>query len=199
MTNKQDTKKPAYAEDLIKKQTAWWKTLLDVQAPYRWHLKRLNPGFMLDLGCGIGRNLKHINGNGVGIDHNDQAVNFVRQLGMHAYTPKEFVDSEFHIQEHYDTILLAHVAEHMTQSEVETLLGSYLSFLKPGGRVIIFTPQEAGFSSDMTHVEFMDFNKLRNINKQLNLEIQKEYSYPFPRLVGRFFLYNEFVTISIKK
>jgi hypothetical protein len=62
----------------------------------------------------------------------------------------------------------------------------------------MITPQEAGYSSDSTHVEFMDFTKLASINLQLGLKILREYSFPFPRLVGHFFTFNEFICISRK-
>ena len=52
----------------------WWKKLLDVQAPYRWNLQRLKLGLTLEIGCGIGRNLMHLKGQGIGIDHNFQSV-----------------------------------------------------------------------------------------------------------------------------
>jgi SAM-dependent methyltransferase len=194
----QNTKSPTYADILKEKQTVKWKTLLDVQAPYRWHLRSLKPGYILDIGCGIGRNLKHIKGNGVGIDHNSQMVEMVKSLGMSAFTVEEFKGSGSDIPNHFDSLLLAHVAEHMTKTEAVDLIKKYLPYLKPGGRLIIFTPQEAGYKSDSTHVEFMDFSKLRDISKQLNLIAIKEYSFPFPRFIGPLFTYNEFVSISVK-
>jgi len=194
----QGTKNSDYTNILLKKQTAWWKRLLDVQAPYRWNLQRLEPGLTLEIGCGIGRNLRHLNGQGIGIDHNLPSVEIARKHGLTAFTPEEFEDSNLNIPLHFDTLLLAHVAEHMLQKEVVELLNKYVPFLKQGGRLIMITPQEAGYKSDSTHVEFMDFSKLRNINKQLNLNTLREYSFPFPRFAGHVFTYNEFIAVSFK-
>jgi SAM-dependent methyltransferase len=194
----QDTKYSDYTDILVKKQMVWWKRLLDVQAPYRWNLRWLQPGYTLEIGCGIGRNLIHLRGRGVGIDHNLPSVEIARHQGLTAFTPEEFEGSDFNIPQRFDTLLLAHVAEHMTQKEAVELINKYLSFLKPGGRLIMITPQEAGYRSDSTHIEFMDFSKLRNINKQLNLNILQEYSFPFPRFVGHIFIYNEFISVSCK-
>ncbi len=194
----QDTKHSDYTDILLKKQTVWWKRLLDVQAPYRWNLQRLKPGYTLEIGCGIGRNLIHLKGQGVGIDHNLPSIEIARKQGLTAFTPEEFEDSDFDIPRHFDTLLLAHVAEHMTQHEVVELLKIYMPFLKPRGRLIMITPQEAGYRSDSTHVEFMDFSKLRIINEQLDLNILREYSFPFPRFVGHGFTYNEFISVSCK-
>lgn len=192
-----DTKSGQYTERLRKLQGIWWKRLLDVQAPYRWNLRRLDPGFVLDVGCGIGRNLMHLNGRGVGIDHNEESVRFARELGLKAFTPEKFEKTD-HYHRQFDTLLLAHVAEHMTKQEVLQLLERYIHLVKPGGKFIMITPQEAGYKTDHTHVEFMDFDKLRDINKQLGLTLLREFSFPLPRIAGRFFVYNEFVTVSRK-
>jgi 2-polyprenyl-3-methyl-5-hydroxy-6-metoxy-1,4-benzoquinol methylase len=188
-----------YTQRLIKIQNIWYKRFIDVQLPYRWNLQRLQPGLTLDIGCGIGRNLLNLRGQGVGIDHNDESVQIARQRGLTAFTPEQFQVSSFNQPEKFDSLLLSHVAEHMTQKEVVALLAGYQHFLKHGGKVIIFTPQEAGHRSDPTHVEFMDLKKLREIALQLGLSILKEYSFPFPRFLGRFFLYNEFISVSCKK
>lgn len=193
-----DTKNSDYTDLLLKKQTAWWKRLLNVQAPYRWNLQRLKPGFTLEVGCGIGRNLIHLKGQGVGVDHNFPSVEFARNQGLTTFTPEEFEDSKFNIPQYFDTLLLAHVAEHMTLDEAVELLNKYMPFIKSEGRLIIITPQEAGFKSDSTHVEFMDFPKLRNIHKQLGLKVVQEYSFPFPRFIGGIFTYNEFISIGSK-
>ena len=192
------TELPSYTNRLIRKQHVRWKEIIDVQAPYRWNLQNLNPGFTLDLGCGIGRNLKHLRGQGVGIDHNPESVRVAQNRGLIAFTPEEFIASSFCHPEQFDTILLAHVAEHMKTRETIELLANYLPYLAPDGKLVMITPQEAGFKSDDTHVEFVDFDKLRHIGEQLNLSIVKEYSFPFPRFAGHLFVYNEFVAIFLK-
>src|SRR4051794_23992292 len=87
------THSDAYAERLTRLGGKRWKRLLDVQAPYRWNLRRLDLGFTLDVGCGLGRNLEHLGGNGVGIDHNDACVAACRARGLTAYGPAEFEQS----------------------------------------------------------------------------------------------------------
>lgn len=188
-----------YAERLVRLQTARWKQWLDVQAPFRWNLKRLNPGFVLDVGCGIGRNLLHFPTQGVGVDTNEQCVRVARARGLMAFTPAELAASaEYNRPGRFDTILFAHVAEHMTEQQVVTLLQEYEALLRPGGQLILITPQEAGFNSDATHVEFMDFPRLARIAGRLGFEPERAFSFPFPRWAGRFFTYNEFVAVSRK-
>jgi len=183
-----------YARRLESLASPLWKRILDVQAPYRWNLRRLSPGYTLDIGCGIGRNLKHLKGHGVGVDPNRACVGAARLAGLKAFTPEEFAAAP----ESFDSILLSHVLEHVTGAEGRDLLDAYLPYLKPGGQVIIITPQEAGFASDKTHQTFLDFAAVRRCCEALNLSVAKQFSFPFPRWMGRWFLYNEFVSVARK-
>lgn len=73
-----------------KAQVAWWKPIIPVQAPYRWHLRRLKLGRTLDLGCGNGRNLGYLGSTSVGVDHNGELVSIARSRGLNAFTPEDF-------------------------------------------------------------------------------------------------------------
>lgn len=191
-----DTGEAAYTERLLALETRWWKRVVPVQAPYRWNLRRLRPGYTLDIGCGLGRNLEHLGGSGVGIDHNPTSVAVVRARGFVAYTPEAFEASTDATEGAFDSILLAHVAEHMTSDEVVDLVGSYVRYLREDGKVIFMCPQERGFRSDATHVEFMDIDALADIASRLGLTVIAAASFPFPRAAGRWFAYNEFVVVA---
>jgi SAM-dependent methyltransferase len=191
------TQDASYAERLLTLETVWWKRLLDVQRPYRMHLRRLRLGFVLDVGCGVGRNLVNLGADtGVGVDHNTQAVSVARTRGVEAYTVEEFLRSPRARDAAYDSLLLSHVAEHMSRAEAVALLGDYRRYIRPGGRVVVITPQEVGFRSDPTHVQFVDHAVGAAILREAGLELASQYSFPFPRAVGRAFKYNEFVTIG---
>jgi 2-polyprenyl-3-methyl-5-hydroxy-6-metoxy-1,4-benzoquinol methylase len=187
-----------YTEGLIYRQSAWWKKLLNVQAPYKWNINRLDVGFVLDVGCGIGRNLLHLDGKGIGVDHNETSICVCRSRGLTAYTVDDFMKSAYNQPETFDTMLLAHVAEHMTAADVDAILGLYAYLIKKNGKIIIITPQEAGFRSDDTHVEFMDFLKVDSILTKAGFKVAKQYSFPFPRVIGKIFKYNEFITVAQK-
>jgi len=189
-----DTTSESYADRL--NATARWKSILDVQRPYRWNLQRLNPGFTLDIGCGVGRNLSHI--NGIGVDHNAASITIARQRGYEAYTVGDFANSEHNRPQHYDTLLFAHVLEHMDRTAALGLLLEYQPLLKDGGQVIAITPQEVGYRSDPTHVEFMDGSLVTQLLIEAKYQPVSSASFPFPRWLGKFFKYNEFVTVGHK-
>lgn len=193
---KHDTREAAYADRLSRIEGAWWKRALDVQRPYRWHLRRLGLGFTLDVGCGIGRNLAHLGWNGVGVDHNAEAVATARRRGLVALLPDEFRASAYAVPRRFDALLLAHVVEHMRFDEARELIASYLPFVRAGGHVVLIAPQEAGFASDATHVELMDFAALDRLACANGLVPERAYSFPLPRPFGRVFRYNEFVLVA---
>src|SRR5438552_107203 len=109
-----------YADRLIDLQTTWWKRVLPVQAPYRWNLRRLHLGRTIDVGCGLGRNLEHIGNGSVGIDHNPALVEAARRRGLLAYTPEEFKEKGIG-ERPFDSLLMAHVLEHLGEEEAHRL------------------------------------------------------------------------------
>ncbi|HEX7140257.1 MAG TPA: class I SAM-dependent methyltransferase [Vicinamibacterales bacterium] len=187
---------PAYADRLESRAESRWRKYLGVQLPYRWNLRRLRLGFVLDVGCGVGRNLAHLDGRGIGVDPNNNCVETARQRGFRAYVPDDFERAAAAEGWTFDALLVAHVLEHIGFDDAVALVRGYLRYLKPGGRVVLITPQEAGYRSDATHVEFMDADKLRLLCRSLDLRIDRDYSFPFPRPAGRLFTYNEFVIVA---
>ena len=110
------TADPAYAERLRRLERRGIRRLVDVQAPYRWNIRRLHLGRVLDVGCGLGRNLAYLGADSVGVDHNADAVNTARERGFTALTADEFVSSPVAEPGGFDTLLFAHVLEHMDRA-----------------------------------------------------------------------------------
>ncbi|WP_336923666.1 class I SAM-dependent methyltransferase [Aquipuribacter sp. SD81] len=187
-----DTRGAAYTERLVALQTVWWKRVLPVQAPYRWNVRRLRLGRVLDVGCGLGRNLTHLDGNGVGVDHNPAFVAHCRSLGLRAWTTEEFAGSPDAVRGGFDSLLLAHVVEHVDAATADEILRTYLPYVRPGGAVHVVTPQERGQAFDPTHVRFCDFDVVEALLRDHGLAVERRYSFPFPRWAGSLFVYNEF-------
>jgi SAM-dependent methyltransferase len=184
-----------YAERLASLQGARWKQVLDVQRPYRKVLEKYCTGKVLEIGSGTGRNLRNLRGRAVGIDVNEEAVRMCRDQGLTAYTPETFVGSPDDLPGTYDALLLSHLLEHVTVEAGDGLIRDHLRYLKPGGIVLAICPQERGFSSDHTHIRWVDFDGLESHRQSVGLESVRAFSFPFPRAFGRLFIYNEFIHV----
>src|ERR1051326_466861 len=103
------TQDARYTQRLLEQGSRRWKRILDVQAPYRWNLRRLHLGSTLDIGCGIGRTLLHLGRGAVGLDHNPHSVAVAVSRGLTAFTPEEFQRSPFCRDGAFDSLLVAHV------------------------------------------------------------------------------------------
>lgn len=197
MTGLNGTDGADYTERLIRLEKSRWKQKLGVQAPYRWNVRRLfGEREVLDVGCGVGRNLAHLAPRGVGVDHNEHSVATCRQRGLTAFTASEFAASQYARPGCFDGLLAAHVIEHMARPEAVDTLAGYLSYLASGARVVFICPQERGYATDSTHVLFTDFDGLADIAAQLGLGVERRMSFPLPRVAGPVFPYNEFVLIA---
>jgi len=194
--NAGDTIAASYARRLVALERAWWKRVTPVQLPYRWNIRRLCPGQTLEIGCGIGRNLKHLSGRAIGIDHNSEAVRIARERRLEAYTPEGFASSHHERADTFDSLLFAHVLEHMDRLTSLRLIRTYLPYLRRTGTVVMITPQELGFRSDPTHLVFLDFAGLTDLANACGLRVTRQFSFPFPRRVGTMFTYNEFVVVA---
>jgi len=185
-----------YTERLHRLGGARWKRVLNVQAPYAWNIRRLGLGLTLDVGCGLGRNLGHLGGNGVGVDHNPSSIASARARGLEAYTTEEFLNSNRAKPETFDSLLAAHLLEHLPAEQAVEVIQMYLPYVKSGGTVVFITPQERGYASDATHVRFVGFDEARQVCRDLGMTVTRQYSFPLPRVAGKVFTHNEFLTVA---
>jgi hypothetical protein len=80
----------------------------------------------------------------------------------------------------------------MDEDAGRALLTEYLRFLRQGGSVFMICPQEVGYRSDPTHVRFVTDVGLLALIRDVGLTPVRSFSFPFPRWVGKVFIYNEF-------
>jgi len=185
-----DTRGKDYAVRL-RTRSEGWKERLDVQAPYRWNLRRQDLGRTLDVGCGWGRNLASLDATSVGVDHNPVLVADARERGYTAVTSEEWATSDLRAEGAFDSLQFAHIIEHMDADAGIALVQDYLPYLKPGGSVFFICPQERGYAIDPTHVRFTDIHDLEALSRDVGLEPVRSFSFPFPRRAGKLFTYNE--------
>jgi SAM-dependent methyltransferase len=197
MASLDSTEGEEYTDRLKRLELPLWKRVLDVQAPYRWNIRRLfGEREVLDVGCGIGRCLAHLEPRGVGVDHNPHSIQMCRDRGLTAFTTEEFGESEYAKPGRFGGMLAAHLVEHMHRAEAVEILEGYLDYLAPDARMVLICPQERGYKSDSTHVEFTDFDALADVATQLGFAKLRRQSFPLPRFAGKAFTYNEFVLIA---
>lgn len=189
-----NTNSSEYARRLARVQGAAWKRY--APNPYRGWLRRLELGFTLDVGCGLGRSLGYLDGNGVGVDHNGEFVAQCRSRGLVAFTPEEFQGSRYAAPATFDSLICMHVLEHLQPGEGKELLATYLPTVRPGGRIVLATPQERGWDSDPTHTLHVDGDDLVALARGLGLTASRWRSFPLPRWAGKLFIYNEFQLVA---
>jgi SAM-dependent methyltransferase len=186
-----------YTDRLVRLGEARWKRIVGVQAPYRWNVRRLlGDRDVLEVGCGIGRNLAHLAPRAVGVDHNEASIEACRERGLTAFTTAEFAATEYARPGRFGGLLAAHLVEHMMHAEAIATLAGYLHYLRDDARAVLICPQERGFASDATHVEFADFDALADVCRALGMAERRRISFPLPRSAGRVFTHNEFVLVS---
>lgn len=199
MTNERrgDTKSASYTARLSSLEGRWIKRFLNPINPYRWNIRRLANGKTLDVGCGIGRNLRYLaRPDSVGVDHNIDSIAIVRELGFEGFTPEKFHEI-FSGQAVFDTILISHVLEHLDLEDAKNLINSYLPYLKKDGRVVVICPQEVGFRSDKTHVTYLTSNSIAELCCSLDLKPVVCRSFPLPSVFGKIYVYNEHIVVAI--
>ena len=124
-------------------QNHWWyvarrKIIFD------WVLQILEQYDMpaiLDIGCGTGTNIEHLHSHGykqvTGLDISPKALRFCQSKQLASLVCGNSVQPPFHKQ-CFDMIMALDLIEHLEDDT--TALKRLADLLKPGGRLIVFTP-----------------------------------------------------------
>lgn len=189
------TKEIDYTRRLSRLSGAKWKQILDVQRPYRWNIKRLDLGATLDVGCGIGRLLGHLPSGSIGVDHNKESINLARESGYEAYTTADFFKKKFP-KNRFDSLLLAHVLEHIPKEQGRKIIKKFMPYIK--NNVVVICPQEKGFKTDETHVNYLSHSDIEEMLASLGMVIDRSFSFPLSKYFGKIFTHNETVVVAKK-
>jgi len=133
---------------------------------------------ILDVGCGLGKNILMLNALGypnvVGVDVSPEMVSATRSRNIEAYVFSEF-------QGHsgsFDLILFSHVIEHFEYKDLQRYMEFYLSRLVPRGKFIILAPVlYDAFYSDVDHIKPYYPKGLMNLFSDDNLSRQYSSRY----------------------
>ena len=163
-----------------------------------WHLRRLRLGRVLEIGCGTGRNLLSCAPGSVGLERDPDALAAARARGLTVHTAEEFLASPAFAWQGFDSILVAHLLEHLSSADARTLLTRFLPYLRPDGRVVLVSPQEGGRADRRARVRFLGFPELRRQAEQSGLTVERAYSFPLPRRAGRRipFTFNDSIQVA---
>ena len=167
--------------------------------PYLVQMRFICKGQVLEVGSGIGRNLRVLKRGSLGVDHNKFAVKFAQSKGLKSLTVDEFIVESKNEPIVFNTLLVSHVLEHIDIDTQDEIFKQFMPHIMHGGKIVLVCPQEAGFNSDPTHIRWVDENILRKILEFLGCEKIKITSFPFPRWAGRKFIYNQTVATGILK
>lgn len=155
-----------------------------------WYLRFLpEPGELLDVGCGRGEFLEAAADAGhrvLGIDHDPAMLAQARGLPVQQGDVLDVLQST---PDRYDAITAFHVIEHLSVREAEALVRLAADRLRPGGRLILATPNPGSlptlaheFWRDPTHVRpydreliefFTDGSGLTTVAAGLNPESER--------------------------
>ncbi len=163
---------------------------------YRRHIRSLTGDRVLDVGCGIGSNLRYVGAGSVGVDHNAHSVAETVARGFTAYVPEDFHARADEFKGAFDTMLVAHVMEHLDREAGVALLAEYLPYLKPAGWITLIMPQEAGYRTDPTHVRLVGFEAAADLLSAVGFQVSRQFSWPLPRKYGPKLSSNEFVLVG---
>jgi 2-polyprenyl-3-methyl-5-hydroxy-6-metoxy-1,4-benzoquinol methylase len=109
---------------------------------------------ILDVGCGYGRKISLLQQTGykvLGVDINSQLIEINQHQGLNCVTVEDFVHTN---ESQFDIILMSHIIEHFSPSDLKDFMDGYLDRLKSGGYLIIATPLFTNyFYDDFDHVK----------------------------------------------
>lgn len=136
------------------------------------------PGPIADIGCGRGMFLAELKAAGyeaVGVDASDESVEVCRARGLKIVRADalEYLEGQ-HNQ--LGGIFLSHVIEHFTPDQAVEFLGLARWALRPGGRLVVVTPNAADlwtmtelFWLDTTHVRPYPVLLLKSLCKEAGM------------------------------
>jgi ubiquinone/menaquinone biosynthesis C-methylase UbiE len=136
--------------------------------------KHLN-GKVLDVGCGIGDFIS-FRKNTIGVDVNELLVKFNMEKGRKVFLIEPAGKLPFK-NEHFDSILLDNVLEHI--DDPKSLLNEIYRLLKPKGILLVGVPGEKGFKSDKDHKIYYDQTKLIDFFQKKDFISNKIFHIPF--------------------
>ena len=117
---------------------------------------------ILDIGCGLGQMLNHLNSKGFknlhGIDINEEAINACKKNGLSVEKVNDIREYTVNDSMKFDRIVMSHVLEHIEKEKIiDTLIHIRKNLLKKGGVFLLMVPNAQSYTGaywlyeDFTH------------------------------------------------
>lgn len=119
-------------------------------------------GDLLDVGCGSGELVAFANQRGLratGIDRDEAYVARALERGLDVVAGDVF-HAPIDVDRQFDVITMEHLIEHFPPPEAVRLLTEYARRLRPGGRLILVTPNPADWTV-LTEIFWLDPTHVR--------------------------------------
>ena len=152
------TKSADFRQELYKRYVSSFKGQTNQAADagwYRWAQHKLLPllrglpldAAILDVGCGAGQMLQFLKDNGFsnvsGVDISIEQVGLALQRGLNA-AARDAVEHLCESPLKFDAIIALDFIEHFEKRELLSLFDTIRAALRPGGRLILQTPNGEG-------------------------------------------------------
>jgi SAM-dependent methyltransferase len=150
---------------------------------------------VLDVGCGFGDKVKLLQSLGfvdfVGVEKNPHTAQCMVREGLLVLEPEEF--SRKAQAKSFDLIVLSHIIEHFQYDELRKFLEHYFAFLRPGGFILIVTPNlRDAFYNDFDHVKPYNPQALNSVFVNGETQVQSSSAFRL-KLIDFFFRKSPFL------
>jgi SAM-dependent methyltransferase len=139
-------------------------------------LKFVVGGKLLDVGCGSGEwmaMMRCLGWNVEGVDFDEKTVQLAREKGLNVHIGS--MEDQHFVSGSFDAITLNHVIEHVP--DPISTIAECARLLKPGGRLVMFTPNASSFSHRLfgqdwrgleppRHLHIFSFSAMRSLLRQ---------------------------------
>ncbi len=125
---------------------------------------RANPGGrLLEVGCGSGETLMHmlkLGWQAEGVDFDPAAVDCARSKGLNVSLGS--LEQQEYPDNHFDAVVMSHLIEHVHDPLL--LVKESRRVLKPGGNLVILTPNNRSFGHKLFREEWRGLEPPRHLN-----------------------------------
>ena len=133
---------------------------VDFEETQKKFIEKLDKGaFILDFGCGSGRDTKYFLDNGYKVDAVDGSKEMCRRASEYTgISVKNMMFTELNVKEKYDGIWACSSILHLTKDELENVMNKMTTALKPNG-IIYASFKYGNFSGERNGRYFTDMTE----------------------------------------